>query len=249
MKDVLLCVIAHPDDETMLTGGVLACLDARGVAVHILCATRGEGGELGEPPVCTREALGSVREAELRCAAAALGATSVDFLDYVDPQVTPGGRLRPFRADPAAFEAQIAMTIEHLEPSIVLTHGSAGEYGHPAHVLVHETVTRAHRAARIVGDLQPPALVTFCAALPDRQDRIHNQADPADVVVDVTPWLGVKSAAAACHRTQHALFFRNHPEARTFREVLRPVEGLHLVWSPDGALPPLLTDWEAGDDD
>jgi hypothetical protein len=56
----LLCVVAHPDDETMLCGGLLALLASRGVKVDILSLTRGEGGETGEPPRCSRAELGAV---------------------------------------------------------------------------------------------------------------------------------------------------------------------------------------------
>jgi len=48
----VLAFFAHPDDETMLAGGILALLSRGGAQVHYLCATRGEGGEVGEPPVC-----------------------------------------------------------------------------------------------------------------------------------------------------------------------------------------------------
>lgn len=48
----LLAFFAHPDDETMLIGGTLALLSQAGFDVHYLCATRGEGGELGEPLIC-----------------------------------------------------------------------------------------------------------------------------------------------------------------------------------------------------
>lgn len=48
-------MVAHPDDETRLTGGLLARLAAQGVDVHLPCLTRGEGGEVGEPPLATRE--------------------------------------------------------------------------------------------------------------------------------------------------------------------------------------------------
>ena len=43
----ILTIIAHPDDETMLSGGTLALLARAGAEVHYLCATRGEGGEVG----------------------------------------------------------------------------------------------------------------------------------------------------------------------------------------------------------
>jgi len=239
--ETLLCIVAHPDDETMLTGGVLAMLAERGVAVYVLCATRGEGGEVGEPPVCTRDELARVREAELRCAATALGARSVEFLGYVDPAVGPDGEGRAFEADRAGFESRIVAAIRRLRPAGLLTHGSRGEYGHPGHLLVHRTVLGAHRIIRSQ-PAAPPALYTFCAAVPGHQDRIFNTADTAHVVLDVTPWLDAKAAAAACHRTQRALFFRHHPEARTMRDALRTTESLHRVWPSDGPHAPMFAD-------
>ena len=47
----VIAFFAHPDDETMLCGGTLALLDSLGARVHLLVATRGEGGEMGEPPL------------------------------------------------------------------------------------------------------------------------------------------------------------------------------------------------------
>ena len=60
----ILAFFAHPDDETMLTGGTLALLAKRGANIHYVCATRGEGGEIGEPPVTTIQELGETREKE-----------------------------------------------------------------------------------------------------------------------------------------------------------------------------------------
>jgi LmbE family N-acetylglucosaminyl deacetylase len=48
----LLAILAHPDDETFRCGGMLALLARRGVRVWVLCATRGEAGDCGDPPVC-----------------------------------------------------------------------------------------------------------------------------------------------------------------------------------------------------
>lgn len=69
----IVCFTAHPDDETVFAGGTLALLAGGEADVRVLCATRGEGGEMGEPPICLRAELGPKREGELRCAARALG--------------------------------------------------------------------------------------------------------------------------------------------------------------------------------
>ena len=86
----ILAFFAHPDDETLLVGGTLALLARQGLQVHYLCATRGEGGELGEPPQCTRQELGDVCEQEIVRAVQALGGRSLTFLGHVDPTIGTG---------------------------------------------------------------------------------------------------------------------------------------------------------------
>jgi LmbE family N-acetylglucosaminyl deacetylase len=224
---------AHPDDETMLTGGLLALLSAHGVQVHILCATRGEGGELGDPPVCERSELGAARERELLCAAEQLGASNVQVLGYIDPLVGPGEELYPFKADFDTLVGQIKDAITDSDADVVLTHGSDGEYGHPAHRLVHHA---ARIAAEQIGR-NPPLFYSFAARVSGVEDRIWNRSDPAHIVLDVHPWLDAKEAAAICHTTQHALFRRKYPE-KTIREALRTLEAVHRHAPPvDGGAP------------
>lgn len=233
-----LCITAHPDDETLNAGAFLLMLARRGIATHILCATQGEKGQVGEPPVCEREELGAVREAELRCAADALGVESVEVIGYLNPAyVIDSENLTAFEVDPAEFESRIVNACERLRPDVVITHGSQGEYGHPGHVLVHETVLRAHQALRARADIPVPALYTFSAAVPGQQNECFNDADPADIMIDIDPWVDKKAAAIACHRTQHALFFSVFPEAHTLRDFLLmrcETESLHRVWAPEG---------------
>ena len=84
-----LIIFTHPDDETMFAGGTIALLNRIGAQIHFLCATRGEGGELGEPAVSTRENIDRAREKELRCAIKALGGGVISFLGYQDPLRCP----------------------------------------------------------------------------------------------------------------------------------------------------------------
>ncbi|MGD1995875.1 MAG: PIG-L family deacetylase [Anaerolineae bacterium] len=237
MKEQVLCAIAHPDDETLFAGGILAMLAQNGWQIHILSATRGEGGEQGDVPVASREELGSVREQELRCAARALGASSVRFLDYVDPPIGEGNALFPYTEELDELAGLIAAVVQEIRPTLLLTHGSGGEYGHSAHVVTHQGILRAHAQMRREG--LAPHLYTFSANVPSRQDRVFNLDDPADIVIDVTPWLPAKAAAAECHRTQHTLFFRHHPDAEDMLGVVRSLESLHRVWPREGALLPI----------
>jgi len=230
----ILCVTAHPDDESVFAGGTLALLAERGAEVKVLCCTRGEGGEAGEPPLCPRAELGAVREAELRCAARALGCISVDFLPFRDPDVGPDGSLYPFAGSVEEVVPWIKHFLDAEKPDTLITHGTNGEYGHPAHVLVHRACAQA---AQIAGT---PAVYTFGADYEAHpRKRSANRDDPADFVVNIDPAFEWKLAALECHRTQHALFVR-----RASAEAGRPVplgevilrrESFHRIPSPISA--------------
>jgi LmbE family N-acetylglucosaminyl deacetylase len=227
----ILAFFAHPDDETMLCGGTLALLAKAGARVHILIATRGEGGELGEPALCTREQLGSIRENELRCAAQALGAASLTLMDYQDPLIGPGDELFPFNEDVDAVAAQVSEAIRFHKAGAIIAHGINGEYGHPAHRLAHEA---ARLAVSGLGDVAP-LFYTVQANFPGHPfPRLANVDTPAHLVIDVTPVLAEKTAAALCHQTQHALFVRRPSEEAGRRldveEVIQSLESLHRVW-------------------
>ncbi|HET8629639.1 MAG TPA: PIG-L family deacetylase [Thermomicrobiales bacterium] len=252
----MLAVGSHPDDETMLAGGTLAWAARSGFAVHILSVTRGEGGQVGEPPVATRDQLGAAREAELRCAAAALGASDLTFLPYVDPLLDPAHddparRLFRIAAEPDEFARALVAVIRAVRPDVILTHGVNGEYGHPQHLYTHETALRAFAEAAdpaAFADLGAPhaatALYTWAAYYPtggdEHLERLLNQDDPADWLLDLSPeLLDVKERAALCHRSQHALFRRRRPEA-TVREVLIVQESLRrAALRPGAATDPL----------
>lgn len=245
----LLCIVAHPDDETMLCGGILAGLAARGVQIQVLCATRGEGGEMGEPPLTTRELLGRMREQEMRCACEKLGVHSVQFLDYIDPTVGPDEDLYPFTEDEETLYHELLASMHRQRPDIILSHGRDGEYGHPAHRLLFRIAWRAFQnwlagkkvLPRDVADRPEPYFYTIAAAVPGHEDRIYNDSEPADLVLHLegTPWLEAKATAALCHATQHALFKRRK-KAQTVREVLRRVESLHRYWPTEGPDAPVL---------
>ncbi|GIV82332.1 MAG: 1D-myo-inositol 2-acetamido-2-deoxy-alpha-D-glucopyranoside deacetylase [Anaerolineae bacterium] len=229
----VLFVGAHPDDETVMAGGTLAMLTARGVTVTVLCATDGRGGEDGGvPEAATPEGRARVRERELRCAAEALGVYQVILLGYVDPPIGPDETLYSFTADEKTLIAQIAAVIRETRAQAILTHGSDGEYGHPAHVQVHRAVLGAVRQSA------PDVWVYGVAGyLPEVEDRLWNASDPAHLALDITPWFEAKHAAMLCHRTQHALFKRWR-KLRTVREAVRTLETFHRHHPP---VPPGVT--------
>jgi LmbE family N-acetylglucosaminyl deacetylase len=231
----VLAIFAHPDDETILIGGTLAMLTSHGAELHILSATRGEGGELGEPPAVRRAELGAVRGNELRCALNALGGTSLQFLGYIDPTIEVGQEGLAFEADPGDLSDQIGAHIVGIQPNVILTHGSNGEYGHPAHLLVHETVLTA-ACQRSVCTYGISASFTG-----HPRPRLANDDDPAHFILDISASFNQKLAAAACHSTQRALFVRRSSQEAgrplELADVLMRVESLHRFIPSDQETP------------
>jgi N-acetylglucosamine malate deacetylase 2 len=244
----ILAFFAHPDDETILAGGALALLARAGAHVHYLCATRGEGGELGEPPLCQRVELGAVREQELVCAVGKLKGRSLTFLGYSDPLMQDDGQVYSYSDNLAFVAGQVVSSIRQFGIQAVITHGSNGEYGHPAHVFTYQAALTAVAALeREQGEqaepvFQPPLLYTVSPAYPEHPlPRLANVDDPAHLVLDIRPALEQKNAAALCHRSQNALFVRRASEDAgrqlSVAEVIPSVEGLHRAWpAVDGPL-------------
>jgi N-acetyl-1-D-myo-inositol-2-amino-2-deoxy-alpha-D-glucopyranoside deacetylase len=150
-KPVLVAVLAHPDDETFGTGGTLALYARRGVEVYLVCATRGEVGDVDPALMRGFATVADRRADELRCAAEKLGLKGVFFLGYRDSGM-PGS---PDNQHPKALAAtpldQAAADVTHylrkLRPQVVLTFDPIGGYRHPDHIAIHLAAVRAFYAA------------------------------------------------------------------------------------------------------
>ena len=107
----LMMVLAHPDDETLGTGGTIARYSAEGVETYLVTATRGKQGWFGRPEENPGPAaLGSIREQELRSAASVLGLKEVQFLDYQDGELD--------QADPAEAIGKVLDHIRRVRPQV-----------------------------------------------------------------------------------------------------------------------------------
>lgn len=147
----LLAVLAHPDDESFGMGGTLAMYARRGVAVHLVCATRGEVGEVHPQHMSGYQSVGDLREAELRCAAGKLGLSGVHFLGYRDSGMTGSPEnYHPLALAAAPLDevaAKVTTIIRRLRPQVVVTFDPAGGYRHPDHIAIHQATVRAFYAA------------------------------------------------------------------------------------------------------
>ena len=227
----LLAVFAHPDDESIACGGLLAWCAHEGVSVTLLCATHGELGQpaddsaddaTGLPDAPTRmAALKERRGDELACAADQLGIDEMRILDY------PDGML-PWLPD-GALAAAVQDMIDALHPQVIVTFGADGLYWHPDHVAVHEAVrtavaSREDTAPALFYVTMPPGqmrrVVERAAARVavgatralrrsdvlgiDNPDAFGDAALPPTLVLDAGRFAAQKLAAIRCHRTQTA---------------------------------------------
>lgn len=233
----ILCVFAHPDDEQFGTAGALLACTGRGIPVHLVCATRGEAGEISPASGATRESLGAVREQELRTACALLGLQAPEFLGYHDGKLV--------EAEPGELRDGIVEAIRRLRPRVVITFDANGGYGHLDHIAIHRATLDAvdaaadpgHRPelgdAHAVDKLYATAYprsrmgrmnealasigiptIDFGDVQTISQDEIGTSADRITTVIPVEHYFERRIASLFAHRTQYGpeSFFARLPE-------------------------------------
>jgi LmbE family N-acetylglucosaminyl deacetylase len=209
-------VLAHPDDESLGTGGTLAKYAAQGVETYLVTATRGERGRFGDDGERPGpEVVGATREAELRAAARELGVREVTVLGY------PDGALDA--VDPAAAQAAIADHLRRVRPHVVITFGPEGAYGHPDHVAISQLTTaavvRAADREYAVSKLyyiawSAPTWAAYQSALKkltSTVDGVERQVIPApdwgvSARIDTSDAWPAVWRAVQCHRTQMSIY-------------------------------------------
>lgn len=155
----LLFVHAHPDDESIWTGGLIAAAARSGASVSVVTCTMGELGEVIGAPyqgLVADEAdqLGGFRVAELRSALRALGANGPDnaprFLGGAGRWRDSGMAGDKGNEHPRAFVnsgdeavAQLRTILDELQPDVVITYDADGGYGHPDHIRAHDITVAA----------------------------------------------------------------------------------------------------------
>jgi N-acetyl-1-D-myo-inositol-2-amino-2-deoxy-alpha-D-glucopyranoside deacetylase len=137
----LMTVHAHPDDETISTGGVMARYAAEGLRVVCVTCTGGEHGEIVVPEMDTPEnhaRLGEIRAEELRRALAKLGNVESRKLGYVDSGMmgTPENDAPEsfWQADFDGAVERLLKIMHEVRPQVVVGYNDFGGYGHPDHI-------------------------------------------------------------------------------------------------------------------
>ncbi len=239
-QERVLFVHAHPDDETIATGGTIATLVDRGARVTVLTCTRGEQGEV--IPAELRHllespgALAAHRVLELHEALAILGVADHRFLGeagarlvgrqprrYSDSGMSwgPNGAQLAAQvpvdsliaADFGEVTADIAAAILETRPDVVVSYDEAGGYGHPDHLRTSQAARRAAEAYRIPFYVIEPA----------------GSSTPPDLRVDVSAVLDRKRAALAAHRSQIVVDGNGFTFSNGVRHPIGTVEGFRRL--------------------
>jgi N-acetyl-1-D-myo-inositol-2-amino-2-deoxy-alpha-D-glucopyranoside deacetylase len=183
----LMTVHAHPDDETLGTGGTMAKAIRDGRRVVLVTGTRGEMGEIVVPEMDTPDnhrRLGEIRAGELEAAMADLGVTEWENLGYRDSDMmgrTGNTDPRSFwRADVDEAAGRLTWLVRRHRPHVITTYNEYGGYGHPDHIRTHDVAVRAFDRA---GDI---------AWYPEQLAAEHGGTGPAEAEGGVAPWIPLK---------------------------------------------------------
>jgi LmbE family N-acetylglucosaminyl deacetylase len=247
----LMCVLAHPDDESLGTGGALAKCAAEGVATYLVTATRGEAGRFGEAGQSPGPAVvGKAREAELLAAARELNLKEVRFLDY------PDGGLDTI--DPSEAIARIVGHLRRVKPQVVITFGPEGAYGHPDHIAISQLTTaaivaaadplfagrpaidEAHRVAKLYfiawSSNKWTAYQAALRQLVVKVDGDERQAVPwpdwaITTVIDTSQVWPAVWRAVSCHRSQMAIYRKFEQLSEAYQRLLWGTQEFYRVFS------------------
>jgi N-acetyl-1-D-myo-inositol-2-amino-2-deoxy-alpha-D-glucopyranoside deacetylase len=147
----LMAVHAHPDDEAISTGGILARYAAEGFQTVLVTCTGGEVGEIADPALAEPHTLGQVREAELRAACELLRVSHLHLLGYRDSGMagTPenGAPGAFWRADLDEATGRLVALVRRYRPQVLVTYDENGFYGHPDHIQANRVTVAAFHAA------------------------------------------------------------------------------------------------------
>ena len=181
-KPRLLGVFAHPDDETVCAGGMLAQHVDQGGEAMVVSFTKGQRGQIRDPASATRQTLGAVREQEFYLACERLGVQHALCLDYMDGSLS--------QLDPQILLADAVRLMRAFRPDIVLTFDREGGYGHPDHIAISDSVTQAVEQSgsterfpeQLASGLAPHAPSYLYHSVFVRQDRLLG--------TELAAWLG-----------------------------------------------------------
>lgn len=206
----LLCVTAHPDDESGAFGGALMLAREAGAETFVLCFTDGQAAHFRGDAAPDAD-LGKLRRAEMDAACAALDVTQCDVLAFPD-----GGLPQQ------SFQELVGLVVEHIRrwrPQVVLTFGGDGGVNlHRDHTMISVVTTAAFhwagRAELFASDLKPysPQKLYYSStpfvSVRDRPELSNTSTVPSSLTLELGELAERKLQAFQKHRSQQGVLER-----------------------------------------
>lgn len=151
----LMCVHAHPDDESSKGAATTAKYVAEGVQVVVATCTGGERGSVLNPAMDRPDVwqnITQLRSDEMDRAREVLGIEQV-WLGFVDSGLPEGDPLPPLPdgsfglVDPNEAARELVAVIRALRPQVMTTYNEEGGYPHPDHIMCHRISLAAFEQA------------------------------------------------------------------------------------------------------
>jgi methionyl-tRNA formyltransferase/LmbE family N-acetylglucosaminyl deacetylase len=209
LRQRVLCVVAHPDDETLGVGGTLALHAEAGSEVIVLIMSEGEVEKLADTPRCDTR-----RECALR-AAEAMGVSEVEFHDFPDQRLETVAFIELVKTVEAA--------LDRYRPTVVYTHH--GGDANTDHQVVFKAVYAACRPMTPLGSLVQRFLAFETPSSTDQAPQVGDYVFTPTTFVDVEPVWDRKLKALACYPTE--MIGGRHPRSYDYIEALARVRGGH----------------------
>lgn len=203
----ILFSFAHPDDETFSSGGTIAKMVKAGHVVKLICATRGEAGEVGDPPVCKKSDIAKIRSAELENAAKILGISQIYFLGLID------GTLHKIPV--SKIQEPVLEILQKEKPDVVITFNKTGGSNHPDHKAVGKATTKVFtgymesikKHVRLYHTGMPKSYIRIFEQKGLSYNAFGKVRGVSDkeltTRVDISDAFDIKIKALKCHKTQH----------------------------------------------
>ncbi len=239
-----MAVHAHPDDEAIGTGGILARYADEGVHVVLVTCTNGElgdgpGGVKPDDPAHDESVVVPLRRAELEASCAILGVSALEMLGYHDS----GMEGWPQNQAPEAFWRtpvdqaghRLADLMRRYRPQVVVTYDENGFYGHPDHIQANRVTHAAVAECAIPDKLYYTAVArsslrglaeSLAAAGIDSPISLEENptfGTPDELIttdVDCTAVAGRKFASLGAHASQSENIFFLQMGEEHFRDIM-----------------------------
>jgi LmbE family N-acetylglucosaminyl deacetylase len=216
---------AHPDDESIASGGTLAKAAAAGHRTVLVFGTKGEHGEVEDGFLDQGETLGQRRVKETARSAEILGVQRTEWLGYTDsgmmgtPENDANGSF--WTADVEEAAERLAAILRDEGADVLTIYDSDGNYGHPDHIQVHRvglraaelagtprvyegTINRDHIKRVVLAAAESGGLPGEDAPTPDDFETFGRPESVITTTVDVREFIEQKRASMAAHASQIA---------------------------------------------